>query len=165
MSGWGGLSCFQQFYTLASLPSNGGLLRRSRRGREGPRVFPPPSCSVICLLLSHANTKATLKPRHLAWIRRGLSEPYKMSAGHPSFLGVVTMATAHLTAAAHNGTLRRDRDERRSGRCRRQTGGRRRWMISPLRREPRREKMMRLMKDAVRGDEMRKYHKEQRRHV
>lgn len=34
-----------------------------------------------------------------------------MSAGRPSFRGVVTMATRHLTAAAHNGKLWCDRDD------------------------------------------------------
>lgn len=35
----------------------------------------------------------------------------QMSAGHPLFLGVVTMTTRHLTAAAHNGMLWCDRDD------------------------------------------------------
>lgn len=141
----GAVTCPPSTILHASLPSNRRLLMRSCRGRRARVRF---RGFTFCdgLLLSHAHTKPTPKPSHLAWIRGGLSEPCKcqQDARHSS---------AWLPWRQHTWQLPRTMGcsgaTEMIRRCRWQTGGCRCWKISPGRCEPRR-KMMLLMKDVGR---------------
>lgn len=151
---------FQQFYTLTSLQT--GAFSGVAAADGGPACVSAAFTFCDHLLLSHANTKATLKPRHLAWIRCGLSEPCKCQQDtHHS--------AAWLPWRQHTWQLPRTmgccgatemRDDREVPLADRWT---------PALEDKSSETWVETEKWCVWwrmwGDEIRKYHKEQKRHV
>lgn len=100
------------FLTIShtNLPSNGCLFMHSCQGWRARGCF----CRFHVL-----RSFALISRKHKAHTETAppgldLTQAFgalQMSAGGPSFRSVVTMATRHLTAAAHNGMLWCDRDD------------------------------------------------------
>lgn len=104
----GGAVTFFSYFTR-QLPFKRAPVHASPRWMEGPRAFLHVLWSFALIWHEHKAHTETVPPGLSS--TRAFGAP-QMSAGHPSFRGVVTMTTGHLTAAAHNGMLWCDRDDR-----------------------------------------------------